>query len=76
MLSLIEAVAIGLGVGALTCCLGDADPRLRRLFPDLPAQRDDLWLVVHADVQRTERIRALIAALEARCKEAAAVLRG
>jgi hypothetical protein len=29
-----------------------------------------------ADVQRTGRIRALIAALEARCKEAAAVLRG
>jgi DNA-binding transcriptional LysR family regulator len=76
MLSLVEAVAIGLGVGALTCCLGDADPRLRRVFPDLPAQRDDLWLVVHADVQRTGRIRALIAALEARCREAAAVLRG
>jgi DNA-binding transcriptional LysR family regulator len=76
MLSLVEAVAIGLGVGALTCCLGDADPRLRRVFPDLPVARDDLWLVVHADVQRTERIRALIAALEARCREAAAVLRG
>jgi DNA-binding transcriptional LysR family regulator len=76
MLSLVEAVANGLGVGALTCCLGDADPRLRRVFPDLPPQRVDLWLVVHADVQRTGRIRALIAALEARCKEAAAVLRG
>jgi len=76
MLSLVEAVANGLGVGALTCCLGDADPRLRRVFPDLPVQRVDLWLVVHADVQRTGRIRALIAALEARCREAAAVLRG
>ena len=76
MLSLVEAVAIGLGVGALTRCLGDADPRLHRVFPDLPPQRDDLWLVVHADVQRTGRIRALIAALEARCREAAAVLRG
>jgi len=76
MLSLVEAVAIGLGVGALTCCLGDADPRLRRVFPDLPALRDDLFLVVHPDVQRTGRIRALIAAVEARCKEAAAALRG
>src|SRR2546425_331321 len=76
MLSLVEAVANGLGVGALTCCLGDADPRLRRVFPDLPVQRVDLWLVVHADVQRTGRIRALIAALEARCRKAAAVLRG
>ena len=36
MLSLLEAVANGLGVGALTCFLGDADPRLRRVFPDLP----------------------------------------
>ena len=76
MLSLVEAVAIGLGVGALTCCLGDADPRLRRVFPDPPVARDDLWLVVHADVQRTGRIRALIAALDARCRDAAAVLRG
>jgi len=76
MLSLVEAVANGLGVGALTCCLGDADPRLRRVFPNLPAQRVDLWLVVHADVQRTGRIRALIAALDARCRDAAAVLRG
>jgi DNA-binding transcriptional LysR family regulator len=76
MLSLVEAVAIGLGVGALTCYLGDADSRLRRVFPDLPAQREDLWLVVHADVQRTGRVRALIAALEARCKEAATALRG
>jgi len=31
---------------------------------------------VHPDVQRIGRIRALIAALEARCKEAAAALRG
>jgi DNA-binding transcriptional LysR family regulator len=76
MLSLVEAVANGLGVGALTCSLGDGDARLRRVFPDLPAQRVDLWLVVHADVQRTGRIRALIAALEARCRDAAEVLRG
>lgn len=72
MLALVEAVANGLGVGAPACCLGDADPRLRRVFPDLPAQRADLWLVVHADVQRTGRVRALIGALG----EAAAVLRG
>src|SRR5712664_1445069 len=26
MLSLVEAVAVGLGVGAVTCCLGDVDP--------------------------------------------------
>src|SRR5439155_1670724 len=41
MLSLVEAVANGLGVGALTCCLGDTDPRLRRVFPDLPVERVD-----------------------------------
>src|SRR2546428_5122465 len=39
MLSLVEAVANGLGVGALTCCLGDADPRLRRGFPPLAPPR-------------------------------------
>jgi DNA-binding transcriptional LysR family regulator len=76
LFSLVEAVAAGLGVGALTCCVADAHPGLRRVYPQLPPARDDLWLVVHADVQRTGRIRALIAAVEARCAEARSLLRG
>lgn len=76
LFSLTEAVAAGLGIGALTCCVADAHPGLRRVFPQLPPARDDLWLVVHADVQRTGRIRALIGAIEARCAEAKALLRG
>ena len=76
LFSLVEAVAAGFGIGPLTCCVADAHPGLRRVFPQLPPARDDLWLVVHADVQRTGRIRALIAAVEARCAEARSLLRG
>ena len=76
VVSLIEAVAAGLGIGVLSCCLADAHSGVRRVFPQVPPQRDDLWLVVHPDVQRTGRIRALIAAIEARCTEASALLRG
>jgi DNA-binding transcriptional LysR family regulator len=76
LLSLVDAVAAGLGVGPLTCCVADPNPALRRVYPDVPPRRDDLWLVVHPDVQRTGRVRATIRAIEARCKAAAALLRG
>ena len=34
-------------------------------------ERDELWLVVHADIQRTSRVRAVIEAIEARLSEVA-----
>jgi DNA-binding transcriptional LysR family regulator len=74
--TLLEAVALGLGIGTLPCCLADRDPRLRRGFPDAPVELDDVWLVVHPDVQRTSRVRAVIEALDARLESAAAELAG
>jgi DNA-binding transcriptional LysR family regulator len=53
-----EAAASGLGVAALSCYLGDSDARLVRLRPDpLPAGLS-LWVLTHADLRRTARIRA------------------
>jgi hypothetical protein len=40
----------------------------------VPADLDELWLVVHADVQRTSRVRAVIEALSARMEDIAADL--
>ena len=37
----------------------------------MPADADELWLVVHADIQRTSRVRAVIEAIEARLAEVA-----
>jgi DNA-binding transcriptional LysR family regulator len=65
-LALLEAVELGLGIGSLPCCIGDTSRDLRRVFPEAPLGLDDIWLVVHADVQRTGRVRALIEALDTR----------
>ncbi len=75
-LTLLKAVQVGLGIGPLPCALADPDPKLERVLPTVPAELDELWLVVHPDVQRTSRVRAVIDAIEARMAEIAARLSG
>jgi len=69
---LLEAVRSGLGIGPLPCFLARDDRSLERVFSSTEA--DDLWLVVHADVQRTTRVRAVIDAIESRLLQMAAEL--
>ena len=69
---LLRAVRSGLGIGPLPCFLARGDRTLERVHPTIEA--DDLWLVVHADVQRTTRVRVVIDAIEARLAEVAADL--
>lgn len=71
---LLRAVRLGLGIGPLPCFLARADRSLERVPSATPAESDELWLVVHADVQRTTRVRAVIEAIEARLAEVAAEL--
>ena len=71
---LLHAVRLGLGIGPLPCFLARADRTLERVPSTGTAELDDLWLVVHADVQRTARVRAVIEALEARLGEMAGEL--
>src|SRR5258706_4599544 len=61
---LMQAVREGLGIGALPCCLAAPDPSLERVPHDARLELDGVWLVVHRDVQRTARVRAVIDALE------------
>jgi DNA-binding transcriptional LysR family regulator len=35
-------------------------PDLERAFPGEPPEAMDVWLIVHADVQRTARVRAIV----------------
>jgi DNA-binding transcriptional LysR family regulator len=58
-----EAVAGGLGIGILHGFAADADPRLRRILPDIEIRRS-YWLAIHANQQRLPRIRAVIAFLD------------
>jgi len=57
------AIKRGIGIGLLSTFLAERDPQLIPLFPD---KRDpvDIWLVLHPDLQKVARIRAVITALE------------
>jgi DNA-binding transcriptional LysR family regulator len=58
--TLVEAVRQGIGLGILPCLAADGDRSLVRLKgPDQVFSRD-ISLLVHADVQRSRRVRAVI----------------
>jgi DNA-binding transcriptional LysR family regulator len=56
---LLEAIKAGLGIGILPCYLGDAEPDLVRL-QSLASLGQEMWILTHADLKRTPRIRALM----------------
>lgn len=62
-LVLMAAARQGLGIALLSTFLAEEDPALVRLLPDQHAPID-IWMVLHPDVQKTGRMRALVAALE------------
>ncbi|MGE5048629.1 MAG: LysR family transcriptional regulator, partial [Deltaproteobacteria bacterium] len=60
MALMVEAVRLGWGAADLPCFVADKAPGLQRAFAGEPAQLLDVWLVVHAQSQRTPRIRAVL----------------
>ena len=59
LISLSSAVREGFGIGAYSCLMGDKDPNLVRLFDGLVVFSSDIWLVSHAELRRSARIRAM-----------------
>ncbi len=57
--SLLAAAREGLGVVLLPRYIADAEPGLRRLQGP-PPEPQELWLLVHGDLRRTPRVRAVI----------------
>ena len=55
----INATICGMGVGALPCFLAESEPVLRRLTPRVIGTRD-IFLVVHPDLARVARVRAVM----------------
>ena len=47
--------ASGNGIAVLPCFIGDADPALARLLPEVWIRRS-FWLVTHRDTRRTQRV--------------------
>lgn len=52
-----EMVKQGMGVGFIDDRIGDADPAVERVLPDLPPLTFPVWLVAHRDIHRNRRLR-------------------
>ncbi|PND34745.1 LysR family transcriptional regulator [Achromobacter pulmonis] len=61
-LMIIEAVAAGLGIGELPTHMAPDYPDLVRIWPHR-SESYDLWLVMHGDLNRTARVRAVADAI-------------
>ena len=57
--SLQAAVRAGMGVAVLPCFVAEHDPALVRLDGPQPVNHE-LWLLVHGDLRRSPRVRAVI----------------
>lgn len=55
----LSATLAGIGIGAHDCILADAEPSLERLMPEHFKHEVEIWLVTHADLRRSARIRAV-----------------
>jgi DNA-binding transcriptional LysR family regulator len=75
-LAQVNAAAAGFGIGALPCYLADSHPELVRLWRERSPEFQDVWLVIHQDVRRTARVRALAEFLVEIFKRAGQRLRG
>ena len=58
VLTMMEAVNNNLGIARLPCYVADADPELRRLDLELTPSEWGMWVLSHADLRSTARVRA------------------
>jgi len=52
-----ECVKQGMGIGLMPAAIGDAEPAVRRVLPDLPPIRFPVWLTAHRELHSSRRIR-------------------
>ncbi len=74
--AMVEAVKAGVGVGILPCYRGDAAADLTRLTGAAPVVRRELWLLVHGDLLKVMRVRAVVDWLVAICRREKGLLSG
>ena len=59
LINQFTAAKAGIGLVLLPCYLGDTDPGLRRaVAAPIPDLTRELWIVTHADLRKTARVRA------------------
>ena len=71
----IKAVADGIGISELACCVADDRPELERLWPDERPTMRQVWMVMHQDLRRAAKIRLVSTAIAEAFEREAQVLR-
>jgi DNA-binding transcriptional LysR family regulator len=56
----LAAIKAGMGIGMLSCFIGDREPALRRLPPGTPQLGREIWILTHADLRNTTRVRTFM----------------
>jgi len=59
----LDAAGDGAGIAELACFLGDDSPGLVRVWPNEQPMHRAVWLIVHQDLRRSARIRAVSTAI-------------
>ncbi len=75
MVDMLTAAVDGLGLAVLPCGLGDPEPTLRRLTPEVLAPRP-LWLVHRAEARLSSEVRVVIDFVVDVLQRHAAAIRG
>ena len=71
---LVAAAAVGGGVACIPRFLGDRQMRLRLLPTPISAPKAEIWMLVHDDIRRFPRIKAVVSVLTEAFKAASSVL--
>jgi DNA-binding transcriptional LysR family regulator len=54
-----ELVKRGVGIGIMPERIGDAEPLVERVLPDLQPLRGEIWLVAHRELRTNRRVRTV-----------------
>ena len=61
-----QMVLAGFGIGFNQVLIGDADPRVQRIAPEMPIGTIPIWLAAHTGLKTNPRVRCVFDALYAR----------
>jgi DNA-binding transcriptional LysR family regulator len=59
----LKTAGNGVGIAELACFLGDPSTDVVRVWPQEPPALRTAWLIVHQDLRRSARIKAISAAI-------------
>jgi DNA-binding transcriptional LysR family regulator len=59
----LAAVANGLGMADLPCCIADAHGEVQRVWPEEQSTPYPIWLITHEDLRRATKIRLVSSAI-------------